>query len=83
MIVVYEDIIDYILKLQEKAALAGRDIKYLVITEDELGEIRAAISPQPTLRTAADEVGVYGRIFGLPLVNSQYHVRQLRKGQYE
>ena len=72
MIIIYESALDYLLRMQEQAALSGREIKYVVVSEKELGELYNIHGPF----IAKD--GIYGKLFGTLLVNSAYHLAQLK-----
>jgi hypothetical protein len=73
MLIVYESATDYIIKMQERAALSGRDIKYIVVSESEVSEIRNIHGPH----VAKD--GVYGLFLGTLLVTTAYHVARLKE----
>lgn len=80
MLIVYENALDYILKMQERAALSGRDIKYIVISESELREIQEGELRNMQGPFKAKD-GVYGTIFGTLLVTTDYHLAQLKSGE--
>lgn len=73
MRVVYSNIINDILKIQEQADLDGRKIKHIAISKTEFDEIVSRLYPfgscgRPSWRTD----GIIGYVYGIPLVSIQY-----------